>query len=608
MAQYCYKCGAEIRQVNEARRCECCGAHIYGQPDNLGAGTYASSFFYGGVAGLVGNTAKNIAYSSGTKSNKQIEKDYYESDYYRFTQEPLEKVFTDKGMIGEYALEGWIKQTQLESRVEYINGPFAILYNLMVPEPDGSFQEIDMVIITEYALFVVEIKNRSGKFEIKHWSDRQCFIGGEETYSPIMQNDAHCLALVHYLKSLSLDIDILGDVDIISLIATQPFMDFSSSYESDEYDEFVLSTPVFVSPFHCVTAHINYIIEERKKVVLGQKGSCIPANIQEIYNVLIKCCNPTIDRSLEMRFRDEYNENSLKHPWKYFKTLINGIDKTIVRENGVYKQVYIGSWQFDTDLPDYFILDDYLDKDEVTSVRELIELKRQIDEWAEWAIEDKTSDNNNVRVENNSGVDYDSGRGVDNYDKNNVNSSVNNMNINNTQNMYGNGQNIYNLYEESKKRDKREKIIVITVISVAAAIILGLIASFAIKNIARENAEKERIMNEQKQIEEERSNLTGAQKNTLDNAKENLYLKNASLERIKQEIKGKNSDASNLGEPKAFYSKDGQELFCLIESQKDKKYFSIWIVKGSPFSSRKDNFDSEEDFVKKYGEGVVFFE
>lgn len=129
--------------------------------------------------------------------NEQREK-YYQSDYYQSTKYPIEKVFGDKGKYGEYFLEILCEQIPMKHR---------ILFNLVIPEENGSFQEIDAVCIIENGLvLLLEGKNRPGTYSGLennfindiHWKQE---IGSKEheMYSPIMQNKYHGLALYKWL-------------------------------------------------------------------------------------------------------------------------------------------------------------------------------------------------------------------------------------------------------------------------------------------------------------------------------------------------------------------------------------------------------------------------
>ena len=223
----------------------------------------------------------------------------------------------------------------------------------MIPEPDGSFQEIDMVVLTEYLLFVFEIKNRNCTMNIEHWSDSKCTIDGEPSYSPIMQNEKHITALRNYLNNddrVNNSPAIVGPVmGPVSIIFSSPYANVNISHDYDEWDEFSMeSTQVFLSNGYCVTAQLNDIINQ---CMTSENNSRI--DVESVYNALLECCTATGEqKSMSMRYRDEYSENSLKHPWEYYACKDTERDSyAIIRTNGVYTQEYSNfcfwySWQF----------------------------------------------------------------------------------------------------------------------------------------------------------------------------------------------------------------------------------------------------------------------
>lgn len=120
------------------------------------------------------------------------------SEYYRATGVTKEDVLKDKGIAGEF--KAYILSKKL--RV-----PHKTLYNLCIPMPNGSFQEVDAVIITQGHLYVLECKNRAGIFEgaidSEFWLQH---IGNQEhdVQNIFLQNREHIFAIEHFLKSKEL--------------------------------------------------------------------------------------------------------------------------------------------------------------------------------------------------------------------------------------------------------------------------------------------------------------------------------------------------------------------------------------------------------------------
>ena len=137
---YCFKCGYEIRYDNETHTCPWCGEHIYGTPDaNNGTELVSNWLQYGVIgSGILASHRRNLL------SNREIENLYYSSVYYRQNGYDIWDVFNNKGKTGEYSLEHWIKGTY--SNVRFTE-PWSLFYNVVIPEPNGSFQEIDAILI-----------------------------------------------------------------------------------------------------------------------------------------------------------------------------------------------------------------------------------------------------------------------------------------------------------------------------------------------------------------------------------------------------------------------------------------------------------------------------
>lgn len=142
-------------------------------------------------------------------SDDKCAKLYYSSDYYKCTKYDYSQVRQDKGMWGEYYLEGIINGAYGGPHLGFDN---RLLFNLLIPEPNGLFQEIDALAIVDGVIFVFEVKNRDGIIEIpsmssKVWSQH---IGKQvhEIHSPIWQNEQHILALKQFI------FDKLGKTDI----------------------------------------------------------------------------------------------------------------------------------------------------------------------------------------------------------------------------------------------------------------------------------------------------------------------------------------------------------------------------------------------------------
>ncbi len=100
-----------------------------------------------------------------------------------------------------------MKQVLLENRVEAeisTKMPDArFIRNAYIPRNDGSFSEIDMIVISTLGIFIIECKNVTGIIT-GTWNQEYLNIlhpGGTEypMYNPIMQNDMHYKTLKNIL-------------------------------------------------------------------------------------------------------------------------------------------------------------------------------------------------------------------------------------------------------------------------------------------------------------------------------------------------------------------------------------------------------------------------
>lgn len=122
---------------------------------------------------------------------------YKTSDWFRNTGYLPSEVCADIGLFGEY-----------HATIDYSNlkGKYGKLYNgLIIPKPDGSFTELDLVMVSQYGIFVVEAKARGGSFYghilDEKWRQQ---IGSQqnELQNPVIQNQNHINFLYLYLYKM----------------------------------------------------------------------------------------------------------------------------------------------------------------------------------------------------------------------------------------------------------------------------------------------------------------------------------------------------------------------------------------------------------------------
>lgn len=138
--------------------------------------------------------------SSSLQSQSQIGQARYSSPLDSHTppaptiQEPY---FWDTGKTGE---------RYIRESLKFLSGYKQILSNLYVPKDDGTFTEIDVILIHESGVYVIESKNYSGWIfgdeERKYWIQSLPNVGRSRNISflnPIIQNNVHMKWLRKYL-------------------------------------------------------------------------------------------------------------------------------------------------------------------------------------------------------------------------------------------------------------------------------------------------------------------------------------------------------------------------------------------------------------------------
>lgn len=117
------------------------------------------------------------------------------SEYYLATGVTRKDIVNDKGALGEFY--AYVLSQKLTI-------PHKTLYNVCIPMPNGNYQEIDAIIITNNWIYVLECKNRAGyftgNFKSEIWVQH---IGNEEhrVKNIYKQNQEHIFALECLLKS-----------------------------------------------------------------------------------------------------------------------------------------------------------------------------------------------------------------------------------------------------------------------------------------------------------------------------------------------------------------------------------------------------------------------
>lgn len=117
------------------------------------------------------------------------------SEYSQKSGSSFLETFFNKGKYGEFTTYSYL---------EKLKGPHKLLTNLYVPRKDGTFTEVDLVMIAKTGIYVFESKNYSGWIfgdeKNKNWV--QTFKNNKKYrfFNPIWQNNTHINALKNVLQ------------------------------------------------------------------------------------------------------------------------------------------------------------------------------------------------------------------------------------------------------------------------------------------------------------------------------------------------------------------------------------------------------------------------
>lgn len=102
-----------------------------------------------------------------------------------------------------FASKGETGENYIELSLFNLNIPKKIIRNAYIPY-NGTTSEIDLILITEYGIYVIESKNYSGwifgSANNKYWTQSLNKHSKYKFYNPILQNRTHINALSNYLN------------------------------------------------------------------------------------------------------------------------------------------------------------------------------------------------------------------------------------------------------------------------------------------------------------------------------------------------------------------------------------------------------------------------
>ena len=333
---YCFKCGCYVDRMRAAKygdlNCRYCGTSMIG-PNYLSfAGNALTK--YGFIGSLV---AAGISASTYDNPERYV-LNYYNSHYYNQTHNPFEAVACDKGKMGEYLVD--VAYQQLLAARPGIQA--RIFYNLQIPEHDGqSFQEIDALMIFGGIIFVIEAKNRSGKFVMSHISDHDWELYGHDgfqstVYNPLMQNNEHISALDHYLHEKA-DLKISPYYYNFAVLAGDGQINWNMA--TDTLDDIKLgmwqisNNSVLGQSF---IDKIDMLLDLKAKGEFDEDNDMLGVqHMEEIEKALLPLINMTEDQKMiNMRHREQFKFK--KYPYSFFYAESHSGTGWFIKSNGVH--------------------------------------------------------------------------------------------------------------------------------------------------------------------------------------------------------------------------------------------------------------------------------
>lgn len=366
---YCYECGGYVKRGRDVFTCPYCNSRIIGAnmvqhvanafgKGGLLGGALALSFSLGGML-----TPKSLKSDNDpaflqpyASSDADPIYEYYDSEYYKNTKYLFENVICDKGRTGEYCLEREIKKA-MDTPLRL---PYEILYNLVIREPNGLFQEIDAILIVGGMVFVFEAKNRLGRFVIDHWDSKnwrqQQGGNSEDIYSPLLQNSEHIVALKHFLAQYKIPHFCMFNVVVMGSMAEIVLND-----PIDDYEHIILDGHKVAI---CNISKLEEIIKGFVKTVYQAENILLKEQfntdeerrkcLNDYYVETTECisdflkkeaCVEETTKRLLFREREVLKDTANKQPYKYFYHVGKSGKAFITRTNGVYYQYTTGAYE-----------------------------------------------------------------------------------------------------------------------------------------------------------------------------------------------------------------------------------------------------------------------
>ena len=337
---YCFNCGCYVDRNRAANygdiKCRQCGAPII-KPNMLShAGTALLNY------GFIGSLAFAAVEASNYTPPETFVSNYYKSLFYEQNKYPFESVATDKGKMGEYLVDvGYQKFKRMFPQLRTY-----IFYNLLVPEPNGSFQEIDALIVFGALVFVIEAKNRGGYFTTgslsdKYWTFEPFSDQPQKIYNPFLQNYEHIAALQHYFDDNEATKDFCPVFANYVTLAGNGNVDWNK--QGDTLDELLIGNWRICNNSgigDCLATEFRGFVEDMRTRSAEDNALYDDKYAQKIIKALMPLINMSEDeKKARMRDRMASDGDFGKRAYQYFYIEVDEGVPYLFRTNWVHEQM-----------------------------------------------------------------------------------------------------------------------------------------------------------------------------------------------------------------------------------------------------------------------------
>jgi len=303
------------------------------------------------------NKANMSVYS--TKLGKAISQ-YLSSSYWYQNKYPFNVLVSDKGKVGEYLIDVAFTKAWSKVNEKYATNTSPVIspqiyFNVNIPEPNGSFQEADAIVVVGEYVILVESKNYSGEFDINTYHDVywKYYIGDlkKDVYNPLMQNREHIAAIQSYLFNEEAGQCKLGYwPQFCSLMVISDNCYLNQNLNKEALDKIEIGDFMIANHSRLEDVFVDFfskIVKNQNNIEVIDK--CDQRHTKEIVNALKPLIGKSADlKNAEQEDRQEDKSDKGKRPYEYYYAEYNNETPYLIRTNMVHVQTLSndGVWYY----------------------------------------------------------------------------------------------------------------------------------------------------------------------------------------------------------------------------------------------------------------------